>query len=119
LALADGMAEMSLGETARMNPVEKMMISDPLVRILERYDIDLEGTLGKYADPVILAFGVIAWVSRIRNIPPAAEPAKKEEPTPPPQPLGNVPSENGNRPQGTDFSNLGPPQVIRDSIGTI
>jgi hypothetical protein len=106
VVIANGMAEMSIGPDARMSPVEQVMISDPLQRIIERYDIDLEGRLSKYADPVILLFGVLSWVNRIRQI----EPVNK----PPQVPAGEPGPIMGSE---VDFSNLGPPDEIRSVIG--
>lgn len=118
ILIANGMAEMNAGPEAVMTPMERTMISEPLRRIIERYDIDLEGKLSKYADPVILIFGILAWISRVKEVSTNKTPPEEKSS----ELVEKANHKSGVQPQKVskdeiDYSNLGPPDNIRRMVG--
>lgn len=95
LALLDGLAVAAVGEGASMRPNERLMMSGPLERILQRMDLKANEVLNKWTDPVLFTMGLMAWGLRISR---EAEKKPKPAPIPTPAPAPVPENKNGKQP---------------------
>jgi hypothetical protein len=68
LSILDGLAMSVIGPDGVMNEIEKTLIQEPLERIMGRLDWEVGETIGKWSDPILLVFGMVAWGSRLMDI---------------------------------------------------
>lgn len=121
LTMLDGIAAMFYGPNAGMMDYEREMVTGPLERILMRMDIVSTDALARWSDPLLLAMGLVAWISRVNreraearqtsNQEPAQEPTQAP-PRPRPEP------KNGTPPPGDIIltEQLTAPSFIKDQI---
>lgn len=86
LMLLDGIGMMTFGDYGKLNATERMMIDEPLKRMLQKTSPAQLAAIGKYADPVMLSMGLLAWISRVTS-----EAKRRKETTTNPPPAGKQP----------------------------
>lgn len=77
LSLLDGLAVMILGDQAVMNEFEKLLIAEPLERIMARMTWETGETVNRWMDPIMLVIGLITWGTRLTQV--AAEKRSREQ----------------------------------------
>lgn len=78
LSLLDGLAVMVLGPDAGMNDFERLMIQEPLERILSRMEWETGEAVNRWMDPIMVIIGLIGWGGRLLQV--AEEKRKPSKP---------------------------------------
>lgn len=65
LTIFDGLAGLSFGEGARMEPHERAIIEEPMARIMARMDPGTSAAIERWTDPILLIFGFASWGVRV------------------------------------------------------
>jgi hypothetical protein len=68
LSLLDGLAVTVLGPEASLNDFERLMIQEPLERIMSRIHWETGEAVNRWMDPVLLTIGLIGWGGRLLQI---------------------------------------------------
>lgn len=68
LSLLDGLAVSMLGPDAALNDFDRLMIADPLERIMGRLQWETGEAVNRWADPILLVIGLIGWGNRLVTI---------------------------------------------------
>lgn len=80
LSLLDGLAVTVLGPEAALNDFERLMIQEPLERIMSRMEWQTGEMVNRWMDPILLTIGLIGWGGRLLQIAKdKREPAKMDD----------------------------------------
>ncbi len=99
--------------SAGMTAEERVLIEEPLARILSRLDEQTSKLISIWADPIILLVGLLSYTSRVMSI--AREKAEKEkesQPKPPPSEAA-IRSNGGTISESTEGIAPPPPFITR------
>jgi len=67
-AWLDGLAVTVLGPEASLNDFERLMIQEPLERIMSRIHWETGEAVNRWMDPIMLTIGLIGWGGRLLQI---------------------------------------------------
>jgi hypothetical protein len=119
VVLLDGLVASVFGDEARMTEGEREMITPPLTRILARLEPATADIIDRWADPIVLLFGFIAYGSRVYAL--QQEKRKREDETrqpvfETPQPTPAYPG-NGSGQRDDSRIDASPPRDVLENVG--